>query len=93
MKLKLAEISNGDERWSNILLSKLTGQHIKDVEGFISMEFGEPVFEISRIVLGNGEKISVGGEHDIAYIEDSDKKYNLDDETLEDLNRQQDEED
>jgi hypothetical protein len=93
MKLKLKDIQNDDERWPNIQLSKLTGHHIKEVEGYITDPWGdEPLFNITRIILGNGRTISVNGEHDVAYIESEDKDLNLDNETLEDLQRQQDEE-
>ena len=84
MKIKLEDVSVKDGTWTQISLAKLTGQHIKDIQGYVSTEFGndEPVFNITRIVLGNGEKISVDGEHDIAYINASDEHLNLDDETL-----------
>ena len=51
-------------------LVDLAGQPVKDIYGLVSREFGEPCFEITRIDLADGRAVSVGGEHDIAYIED-----------------------
>lgn len=49
-------------------LSKLLGQPIKDIGGYISMEFDVPVFKLTQIVLVDGTCIWVQGEHDIAYL-------------------------
>jgi len=89
MKINFKDVITNDGRgWDNISLSKLTGQHIKDVECYLSTEFGEPTLVVTNITLGNGDKIHMGGEHDMPYIEATDKKYNLDDETLESLWKQ-----
>lgn len=75
-----------------ISLSKLTGQRIVDISGYVSGEFGDdtPVFKISQIHLENGTEIWVEGEHDIAYIPAGNGyQNNLDDDTLADLYHQQ----
>lgn len=51
-------------------LEKLTGQKIKDVLGYVSMEFGEPSFQLTKIVLENGTQFWCEGEHDHPYITD-----------------------
>ena len=89
MKIQLEDVSVTNDNWTQISLSKLTGQHIKDIVGYVSMEFGDPVFNVSQIILGNGDKLNMEGEHDIAFIGDNDEKYNLDDDTLENLYRQE----
>ena len=71
---------------SNYLLSltKLLSCGIRDIHGYISKEFGDPVFKITKIILQDGKELWVNGEHDIAYIESNDYK-NLDFESLSDL--------
>ena len=54
-----------------ISLAKLSGSGIADITGYLSKEFGQVTFVISRIVLANGNKLFVGGEHDMPYIEDT----------------------
>lgn len=68
----LIEVQTTDEKYPMVSLSKLVGQEIKDVRGYVTTEFGEPVFKVSRIVLADGRMFYVGGEHDIAYLEDLD---------------------
>lgn len=62
-----ADVKVGDSTFE-ISLSRLTDQKIKDVNGYISEEFGDPVFKITDIVLEDGTKLNCEGEHDIAYI-------------------------
>lgn len=66
-----------------ISIVRLTGQKIQDIYGYVSMEFGDPVFDVSRVVFENGKEVTFGGEHDIAYLESYDERgLNLDDATL-----------
>ena len=72
-------------------LSKLTGLKIKDVHGYISHEFGDPVIKVTYIEFEDGQHIGVEGEHDFPYLTPY-PKYNvpnMDDETLEELYRQE----
>jgi hypothetical protein len=59
---------------------------VVDAIGFVSSEFGSevPVFQVSALMLDDGTKIRLEGEHDIAYIPTHDKfkDINLDEETL-----------
>lgn len=52
----------------NLSLSKVVGQKIKDITGYVTMEFGEPVFKISNVVLENGGTLYCEGEHDMPYV-------------------------
>lgn len=66
----LNEVQVKGEYFFLVSLSKLVGKPIKDIQGYISKEFGEPVFQVSRVILEDGTSIAFNGEHDIAYLED-----------------------
>lgn len=70
--LKLKDVQVKDEKFSfsHISLNKLSGKKIKDIYGNIALPFGDPLFTISFIVLEDGTKLWVGGEHDVAFIDD-----------------------
>lgn len=65
-------------------LLKLVGKQVKDVQGYISREFGHPVFKLTRIVFEDDTYVYAEGEHDCAYVTDlpSASQPNLDKETL-----------
>jgi len=52
----------------NLSLSKIIGDEIVDVEGYVSCQFGWPVFRITRIIFASGFYCLVDGEHEIAYV-------------------------
>jgi len=54
----------------SISLSKLTGKPIKDVLGYISMEFGEPAFKLVKVILEDDTAFWCEGEHDMPYLTD-----------------------
>lgn len=60
---------------SDYLLSytKVSGKKIKDLTGYVSIEFNDPIFKIVNILFEDGTSESVGGEHDIAYIHSNSK--------------------
>lgn len=64
---------------SDYLLSynKVSGKKIKDLIGYISTEFNDPIFKIVNILFEDNTSESVGGEHDIAYINSNNKIDNL----------------
>lgn len=71
--MKLADVEvpmAGLSSSTRISLVKLLKQPISDLQGYFTTEFGEPVFSISSVVLADGTDISVGGEHDLAYLEE-----------------------
>lgn len=54
-----------------ISLSKLLDLGIKDIQGYISYEFGEPTFKMTKIILDEGHSLWCEGEHDFPYITES----------------------
>jgi hypothetical protein len=61
-------LSDVDPTWMHSL-SKITNRKIVDVIGFPSLEFGEPAtFECCYVIFDNGEKLTMDGEHEIAYV-------------------------
>ena len=48
---------------------------IADIYGYISYEFGDPVFNVSRIAFSNDEHVYVEGEHDTAYLTEDEKVF------------------
>lgn len=55
------------------LLAK--GLSIVDVYGYISNEFGDPVFKLCRIALSDGTAVDVAGEHDLPYLYNDPEKF------------------
>lgn len=72
-----------------ISLTKLTGLKIKDVYGYLSNEFGEPTFKLTKLIFDNDQEMWFEGEHDFPYLTTGATDVpNFDDETLEDLYKQ-----
>jgi hypothetical protein len=66
-----------------ISLTKLTGQRIVDIHGYLTSEYGEAAFKLCDVVLENGSVVSVEGEHDLPYLSYvKGDPVNLDTETL-----------
>jgi len=83
MKIEDVQVSETD---TNISLSKLLGQKIVDIQGYISYEFGDPSFKMSKVILENGQHLWCEGEHDFPYLtEGATPVKNFDDETLRSL--------
>lgn len=72
-------------------LSSIVGKPIKDVHGYVSHQFGEPVFKVSKVVFEDDTDETLGGEHDIAYI-DSENHPELADDNLNDIEPEEDDE-
>lgn len=81
---QLNEVRFEDSNYE-LSLSKMTDKKIKDVCGYISMEFGDPVFKLTTIVMEDGTKYGAEGEHDMPYLTD------MDDEMMQDLYNQENE--
>lgn len=60
-----SEVDN-DGGW--ISLEKVVGKKIKEVQGYLSSEFGDPVFQLFRIYFEDGSSCFVEGEHDMPYL-------------------------
>lgn len=58
-------------------LMESKGLTVADVYGIVSMEFGEPSFLITRVMLSDGRYIKVEGEHDHPYLCDTDEFFTL----------------
>lgn len=65
------DVKIDDDKWNmDLSLERVLGKKIKDIHGYVTSEFGEDtlVFDITSIVLEDDTKMSVAGEHDIAYL-------------------------
>lgn len=80
------DVQYEDSRWL-MDLTKLVEKEIETAVGYISCEFGHPVFELTKIVFKDGSTVRVAGEHDIAYLVSYAKEPqpNMDDDTLQSL--------
>lgn len=54
-------------------LTKVMGCNIKEVHGYVSNEFDEPTFKLTKIELMDGTNITCEGEHDCPYLAYNDK--------------------
>lgn len=72
--LKLEDYKIG----SHIDLAKLVGKEIANISGYITTEFGDPTFQLSRIIFTDGTFLWVEGEHDLPYVVDGDCKLDSD---------------
>jgi hypothetical protein len=76
---KLADILTGTDSHT-ISLTKLTGHAIKDIEGYLANDFGSVNFKLTHVVMDDGSKIDIEGEHDFPYLVSD--EMNLGEETL-----------
>lgn len=51
-----------------ISLEKLAGVKIKEIQGHVVNEFGDPTFKLFRICFENGDSCFVEGEHEFPYL-------------------------
>jgi hypothetical protein len=66
-KIKFEDVQyKGDD--TLISLVKLSGKKIVDITGYISTEFGDPVFALCNIILEDEEDLWCEGEHDLPYL-------------------------
>lgn len=65
-----AEFKTSDYEYG---LTKIMGQTIKEVHGYVSGELGDPAFKITGIELEDGTMLQCEGEHDMPYIAYNDK--------------------
>jgi hypothetical protein len=52
---------------------KIQGSQIKDIVGYVSNEFGDPIFKLSKIIFEDGIEYWCEGEHDMPYVTDVDE--------------------
>lgn len=53
-------------------LAGIIGSKVAHVEGYMSREFGDATFKLTRVVFEDGRAVDVEGEHDMPYICTSD---------------------
>lgn len=58
-----------------VSFSKLVGQEIKEITGYITKEFGDATFKLSKIVMADGTSYYVEGEHDMPYLTEGTAKF------------------
>lgn len=85
MKVNLKDIKTSDYE---IGLTKLIGKKVKEIHGYLTTEFDDPVFKMTEIEFEDKTKVYCGGEHDMPYIEDLEKQPNGDYDTLLDIIKQ-----
>jgi hypothetical protein len=68
-----------------ISLHKLIGKPIKDIQGYLTSEFGDVTFKMSKVEFADGTFLGCEGEHDLPYLVGFDEQPNFDDETLQEL--------
>lgn len=49
-------------------LTKILGKKVKEINGYISSDYGEPTFKITSVVLDDDTCIDCEGEHDLPYL-------------------------
>lgn len=81
--IHLDDIKSDQYDWC-ISLKKLIGKDVSDIEGYICREFGDVSLKIIKVVLSDGTRMDVEGEHDFPYLCacNSSSQPNFNDETL-----------
>ena len=51
-----------------MLLSEVLGKKIKDIEVFITYEFGDPTIQLDKVLLEDGSYAWCEGAHDMPYL-------------------------
>lgn len=54
-------------------LELVTGSPIVRIVGYISREFGDPTFQMTRVITADGQSFHAEGEHDMPYLTDLDE--------------------
>ena len=67
MTIQLNDVKSDNADW-RISLTKLIGKGIKDIEGYLTNEFGGISFKISEVILSDDTQMDVEGEHDFPYL-------------------------
>lgn len=83
-EIKLSDLKTEYTETYELSLAKLLGKQIKDITFYLSDEFGDVTLKICDIVLADGSRIGVDGEHDFPYLTyyAAYPQSNMDDETL-----------
>lgn len=68
MKTAAEVLVDGQDFYLSLLKMLPEGVTIKDIQGHVTYEFGEPSFKLCNVLLSNGKTIGVEGEHDYPYL-------------------------
>ena len=64
MKTHKQVLANTEARF-DLSLAKIMGKEVVDIVGYISTEFGDPVFKIGYVAFKDGSTTYAEGEHDM----------------------------
>ena len=67
-------------------ITKIVGKKIKEIRGYLTTEFGDVTFQMTKVEFEDGTFLGCDGEHDCPYLYDygnDNKQPNFDDEALE----------
>ena len=62
---KYEEVKTSDYE---IGITKITDKKVKEIHGYLSTEFGEPVFKITKVEFEDGKFLGAEGKHDFPYL-------------------------
>ena len=65
-----------------VSLKTLVGKEIRDVMGYLSAGYGEPVFQMTKIIFQDDTYLSCEGEHDFAYLPPDEEQPNMEGKNL-----------
>lgn len=84
--ITLKDVLVEEHDWQ-LSLVKLVGLKVKDIRGYITTEFGDPVIKLTEIEFEDGTELCCEGEHDMPYVVTyaTNAPANTDSETLERL--------
>lgn len=83
-EIKVSDLKTDYTESYELSLVKLLGKQIKDITFYLSDEFGDTTIKLCDVILEDGSRMGVEGEHDFPYLVDYAKypQKNINDETL-----------
>jgi hypothetical protein len=66
----LKDVQCDDNDFMSLAKMLPDGVTIKDIVGMRTAEFGAPMFQLCWVLLSDGTKVFVGGEHDMPFLEE-----------------------
>lgn len=68
-------------------ITKIIGKKIKEIRGYLTSEFDDLTFKMTKVEFEDGTFLGCEGEHDMPYLVDWDDQPNFDEETLEEIDK------
>lgn len=84
--MKLEDVQTSDYE---IGLTKMVGKKVKEVHGYLSEEFDDVTFKLTKIEFDDGTFVGCEGEHDFPYLVNWRKDTVLDEDVMADLYQQE----